>query len=266
MALVPLARAMELWAYRRCDVLVCVSHALAGLAIQHSGLDPEKVIVVPNGVDARLFNPADHVPRRIFNGSTIGFVGNLRSFQRLDLLVGALDELRTEGIDFKLVVVGDGPMRQEWENLARALGKSEHVRFVGQVPWSDVPAYIAGFDIGYVGPIPLSIGEMYLSPLKLYEYAAMARPVVASGFKDARSLIVEGSTGYLFAAGDREDLKGALRRAYGQRQRWDEMGAQARRLVVGQHSWDARVRELASKVEPILEKKYGAHCPAGRRN
>ncbi len=263
-ALAPPARATEFWAYRQCDVLVCVSEALARLAIQRAGVDRRKVVVVPNGADAAQFDPLKHSPRRIFDRCTIGFVGSLRPWQKLDLLIEALGELRLEGIDFNFVVIGDGPMRQEWENLTSSLGQSDHVRFVGQVPWSEVPGLIAGFDLGFVGQVPLAIGEMYLSPLKLYEYAAMARPLIASDFEDARSLILEGHTGYLFAPGDREDLKRALRRANSQREEWDEMGARARKLVEGQHSWEVRVRELIRQVEPILEKKHAAHRPSRR--
>ena len=257
-ALASLVKAAEVRAYRKCDVLVCVSQTLADLVVGEAGIDPRKVVVVPNGVDIERFTPHKHIPQRFFDAPTLGFVGSLNSWQRLDLLIKALAELRQEGTDYKFVIVGDGPMMQEWQAVARSLGQNEHVRFVGRVLWAEVPAYIAGFDLGYAGQVSPSIGQMYLSPLKLYEYAAMARPVVASAFDDAQRLIGGSSGGYLFSPGNKEELKRVLRIAYTQQGRWTEMGERARELVVDQHSWVARVREMISRVEPILEEKYGA--------
>jgi glycosyltransferase involved in cell wall biosynthesis len=117
-----LARWLELRAYRECDVLVCVSEALKEILVREAGLQPEKVVVVPNGVDTIFFDPNRYTPMRMFEGFTIGFVGHLSAWQGLDLLLEALKDLRAEGIDASLVVVGDGPMRQAWEAQARRLG------------------------------------------------------------------------------------------------------------------------------------------------
>lgn len=263
-ALASLVKTAEVWAYKKCDALVCVSQALAELAVSEAGVDPRKVVVVPNGVDIEHFTPQQYVPKRLFDAPTLGFVGSLNSWHRLDLLIEALTELREEGTDYKLVVVGDGPMRQTWEAVSHSLKQNEHIHFVGRIPWSEVPAYIAGFDLGYAGQVSPSIGKMYLSPLKLYEYAAMARPVVASAFDDAQRLIEGSSGGYPFPPGNKEELKSVLRSAYTQQGRWAEMGERARKLVIDQHSWVARVGEMISRVEPILEEKYGAPYPARR--
>ncbi|WPD19722.1 glycosyltransferase [Thermaerobacter composti] len=261
-----LQRLVECWAYHRCDVLICVSQALADMVVEQVGIDPRKIVIMPNGVDTAIFDPRCHQPKRLFQGCTIGFVGQLHAWQRLDLLIEVLTELRAEDVDLKLVVIGDGPHRAEWESLARRLGQSQHTRFLGRVPWSDVPKYIAGFDIGYVGPVPLSPGVMYLSPLKLYEYAAMSRPILASDFDEARILVKEASCGYIFRMGNKKDLKRVLRQAYAEQHKWNEMGRRARKIVVERHSWHARVRDAINKIESILEEAYGAPYPARRRS
>jgi glycosyltransferase involved in cell wall biosynthesis len=144
-------------------------------------------------------------------------------------------------------------MKTAWEARAQRLDISSSVAFVGQVPWSEVPRYIAGFDIGYSGQVPLQVGKMYLSPLKLYEYMAMAKPVVASAFEDAQRVVQEGETGFLFRAGNKDDLKGALLKAH--QLQWTvlpEMGRKARKEIVTNHSWAARVRMVIRDVERIL--------------
>jgi len=263
-ALGQLLKAHERWAYRRCDVLVCISQVLADLIIREVGISTDKVVVLPNGVDVERMNPANARPRRFFEGPTLGFVGQLQPWQRLDLLLDALAALWAEGIGFYLVVIGDGVMRTTWESKAIALGLSERVRFVGYVPWNEVSDYIAGFDLGYTGAMPLSAGAMYLSPLKLYEYAAMGCPIVAAAYADAQRLMDDGVAVYLFKPGDREDLQRALRQAYAERSLWVQKGMLSRVVIVEKHSWEVRVRDLIRRVESILEAKYGTPYPARR--
>jgi glycosyltransferase involved in cell wall biosynthesis len=93
---------------------------------------------------------------------------------------------------------------------------------------------------------------MYLSPLKLYEYMAMAKPVIASNFGDARDLIVDGQTGYLFRSEDKDSLKEILHKVYKNKRALVEMGHNARRKIVEQHSWTSRVSNLIQAVENIV--------------
>ncbi len=257
-------KTFERWAYRQCDVLVCVSQALSDLIVQDTGVPTDKIIVVPNGVDVNNLDPNKVQPRRFFEGPTIGFIGQLAVWQRLDLLLEAIAELQQEGIVYNLVVVGDGPMRNEWEARADSLGLSRRVRFVGYVPWDEVPGYIAGFDLGYAGATSLAAGKMYLSPLKLYEYAAMAKPIVAAAHEDAVRLKDDGAQIYLFQPGDVEDLTRVLRWAHSEQASWDQHGRQNHAVIKAKHSWERRVSEIILKTESILERKYGTPYTARR--
>lgn len=250
-----LARSLELRAYRECDALVCVSETLKKLVVQESGVLPEKVVVVPNGVDTDLFNPERHEPKRLFAGFTVGFVGGLYNWQALDLLLEVLCDLRAESMDLSVVIVGDGIMYEIWQTQAQSLGIASNVIFVGRVPWVEVPQYIAGFDVCYTGQVELQVGKMYHSPLKLYEYMAMAKPVVASAFEDAQRMLHQGKIGFLFEPGSKEDIKRALTLAYQSQEQLPVMGQQARELVVAHHSWVARVKNMIAGLEQILEDK-----------
>jgi glycosyltransferase involved in cell wall biosynthesis len=250
-----LARWMEIRAYRQCDVLACVSKTLKEILVSEFNIPQEKIVLVPNGVDIDFINPSIHVSKRLFSSFTIGFVGSLYAWAGLDLLLKALSELISEGLDISLVVVGDGAMKSTWENHTQELGISQHVSFVGRVSWQEVPQYLAGFDIGYSGQVQLQMGKMYLSPMKLYEYMAMAKPVIASAFEDAQRLVSEGNTGFLFQPGNKDDLKRALSEAYQKREKLPEMGQLARTEIVNHHSWTARVQALVEGAEQILEKR-----------
>jgi glycosyltransferase involved in cell wall biosynthesis len=250
-----LARRLERAAYQQCDLLVCISHQLREIIIDLCGVPSAKTVVVPNGVDTSFFDPARYQPKRPFSGFTIGFIGNLYAWAGLDLLFEAVAELHQAGVDVNIVVVGDGLMRQRLEAQVEELALAEHVLFAGRLPRPAVPPYIAGFDIGYSGQVKLQIGEMYHSPLKIYEYMAMAKPVVASAFEDARAVIADGTTGFLFVPGDKEGLKEAVRRAVAAGPELERMGRMARADVVAHHSWTARVRMLLAEVERVLSSR-----------
>jgi glycosyltransferase involved in cell wall biosynthesis len=249
------ARWVEIRAYQQCDVLVCISEVLKEIVVREASIPPEKVVVVPNGVDTAFFDPEQHKPKYLFEDFTIGFVGGLLAWQGLDLLLEALHDLRAEGMNMSLVVMGDGPMQPVWEAQAQQLGISTNVMFVGRKPWQEVPQYIAGFDVGYSGQVQLQAQKMYHSPLKLYEYMAMAKPVVASAFEDAQRVIRDRETGFLFQAGSKDDLKRALVGVYQCRDVLPEMGRRAREEVVANHSWRDRMQTMIDRVEQILKER-----------
>jgi glycosyltransferase involved in cell wall biosynthesis len=249
LVLTALAKRMEISAYQNCSYLICVTQSLKDIIVEHAGIDPDKIIVVPNGVDLRKFEPDKYSTKRLFPGFTIGFVGGLFKWQGMDYLLRAMDELVKAGRDVNLVVVGDGTMRESAEVLARQLGLESRVVFVGQVAGSVVPEYIKGFDVCFSGQIPHAFGAMYGSPMKLYEYMAMGRPVVASAFEDARNLIVHGKNGFLFQAQDHSSLVSTLELAYESRAELDAYGQLSREIVVEHHSWEARIKYMLSVID-----------------
>ncbi len=249
-----IAKWMEIQTYKQCDVLACVSETLKDILVQDYKIDAQKIIIVNNGVDTDFLNPQLHKSHRIFPGFTIGFVGSLYAWSGLNLLLEIISELRNTGLDISLVVVGDGAMKSSWENLAQDLGITSNVAFIGRVSWQEIPQYIAGFDIGYSGQVQLQMGRMYLSPMKLYEYMSMAKPVIASAFEDAKRLIDNGQTGFLFQPENKDDLKRALLCAFHQREKLPQMGQLARTKIVNHHSWTSRVQVLVKGIEQILEK------------
>ncbi len=257
-----IARRIEFWSYRACDVVVPVSTTLRDLLVER-GIDPDKTVVMPNGVNTSKFDPDGYVDDRSYERRrphraetfTIGFVGALSEWQALPLLFRAVTDLREEGLNLGVTVIGDGHARRKWEEEANRLGLRDAVRFMGRQPHDRVPAYIADFDVGYSGPVRLGTGNMYMSPLKLYEYLAMATPIVAAAYEDAQRLIDESGAGFLFEPENVEDLKRALQNAYKtSEESLRHQGQEGRNLVCAEHSWEARIQRLNSEVMGILNR------------
>jgi glycosyltransferase involved in cell wall biosynthesis len=156
-------------------------HASNDAALRRElGLGPEDIVV---GKIARLFKLKGHD----------------------DLLDIAPELIRTEP-RLKFLFVGDGPWRERFEQKARAAGISGYVRFTGLVPPSAVPRYIGVMDL----LVHLSYREGL--PRALPQALAAAKPVVAYDVDGAREVCVEGETGFLVRAGDREGVARAIRR------------------------------------------------------
>lgn len=250
-----LMRWAETFAYRKCDILVVISEELKRMLSDRLNIPSAKIVVLPNAADVELFNPDIVVPRRLFGDDTfvIGFQGGMYKWAGLEYMVRMIAILRSRGLDVAGVLVGDGHEKLSLQGLAAELRISDYVRFPGRVSREEVPGYIAGFDLCYSGQVNFSsAGSMYHSPLKLYDYMAMARPVVASRFADAITLTRDGSIGYLFTPCDLEDLLRAVTLAYKERSNLAAMGVEARAEVLTNHTWPARVRGFIAVAEKML--------------
>lgn len=251
-SLTSLARQIEIQAYRDCDLIVCVSNTLKNIIQSAAEVPEDKIYVMPNAVDIHRFDAATVFPKRYFDGFTVGFVGRLYEWHGLHLLLQAIANLRQESIDISLVIVGDGSTREELETLAQSLGILGNVRFLGQVDWQNVPSLIAGFDVGYVGNIPMQSGKMYHSPLKLYEYMAMKKPPVASAYEDAISVTQNGALGFLYQPGNLVDIQRALQEAFNSKEAISRIGEAASHEILTNHTWDHRAKTLLTHLREQL--------------
>ena len=183
-------------AYRKCDVLVCISEVLRDVLVEDLGLDSKKIVVMPNAVDASRFSPKNLPSEK--GPLTLGWVGSIWNWAGLHLLIQAIKKLSDQGLGIRAKLIGDGPEKENLQRLAYGLGLKKQIEFIGRIPWDEVSKHLDEVDLCFSGQIPIKcVGKMYLSPLKLYEYMAMARPVIASSFEDARRIVIEEQTGFV---------------------------------------------------------------------
>lgn len=249
-----LLRWAEVAAYRKCDILVVISEELKRIIVEELQIPPEKIVVVPNAADTEAFNPATVTPRRLYDAATfvIGFQGAMYKRHGLEHLVRAIAILRGERLNVGAVLLGDGGERPSLEKLAAELGVADYIKFPGRVPREVVPEYIAGYDLCYSGQMRTAAHPMIDSPLKLYDYMAMAKPVIASRFPDAVKLTKNGQLGYLYTPGSLEDLVSAAKLAYSERRSLPERGAAARAEIVANHTWKRRIQDFVVAAETLL--------------
>lgn len=206
--------------------VIAVSPNLAQEA-QAQGANPDKIFLVPNGVDQELFAPQDRqAARRRLGLSDDGplalFVGRLVPGKGLEMCLDALAALPQA----RLVVVGDGPLRSALEAQAQRLSLGGRVIWAGAQPHGDIPNYLAAADVLVLPSV--SEGE----PNVILEALSCGRPVVASLVGNIAGMVEHGSEGLLFPAGDQALFVKYLGEALARP--WDP---QALRQSVAERSW-----------------------------
>ena len=165
-----------------------------------TGLSPELFrpnVIARGAVRQRLGIPFDAV--------VVGFVGILRPWHGVELLLEAFSQIEHSLGDVFLLIVGDGPSQTELEQLAQSLGLANKVIFTGRIPHRQVADYLAAFDIA-VSPR----ATFYASPMKILEYMATGLAVIAPHMPNLQDLISDGVDGILFKAEDAHELANSL--------------------------------------------------------
>lgn len=240
-------------ALSRASSVICVSDGVADWARSVSAR-PDHVRTLANGVDTDRVRPSER-PITAPTGSdfTVGFLGTLKPWHGLETLVAAIGQLsRTQpgtGPDrsWRLLVVGDGPLRSSIAELAEAHGVADQVELTGAVASQDVCTQLQRMDVA-CAPYP-SQSQFYFSPLKVYEYLAAGLPVVASAVGQVPDALDHGRLGRLVTPGDEDALARGLREIRADRARRTELRRLARQAALDRHTWTAVVNQALALPE-----------------
>jgi glycosyltransferase involved in cell wall biosynthesis len=227
-------------------ILVAVSSRIAEYLSSYRGTEG-RVHVVPNGVNPDCFRPGLAPACREDGVFTVGFVGNLRPWHGLEVLIESFARFHGRNPATRLLVVGDGPLRQSVEDDLAARGLRSSAHFTGTVPHDAVPHFLASLDVA-VAPYPES-SNFYFSPLKVYEYMAAGLPVVASRMGQLAEVIEHERTGLLCPAGDPAAFAEALGRLFKDPVLAQRLGAEARQVVLRKHTWHKAVKRILSLAQ-----------------
>jgi glycosyltransferase involved in cell wall biosynthesis len=241
---------LEVRALTLADRVLAVSTPLRRILVEE-GVPADRVVVVPNGVDAERFRPdrdGAAIRHELGLGARpiAGFVGWFRPWHGIDLAVRALADPRVPS-DAILLLVGDGPARASIEALAAELGVSSRVRITGDVPHERIPDFVAAFDVA-LQPAATS----YASPMKLLEYLAAGRAVLAPDQENVRELVTPGATAELFASGDAAEFAGTLAALLENPARRALLGEAARRSIFERgRTWEANARRVEDLIADV---------------
>jgi len=229
------------------DGYVTITAGLATELTQRLGARPH-VAVVPDGVRASAA-PNDaagaasvaeaHTGDRLY---TIGYAGHLYPWKGVELIIEVVTALQ----DTCALIIGGHEQEPDLDRLrefARSIDCASRVMFTGQIPPADVAARLRGADV-LVLPNPASaISTRFTSPLKLFEYMAAGRPIVASDLPSIREVLRDGENALLVPAGNPPALTAAIRRLQNDPALGARLAARAGADVLD-YTWDRRAERL----------------------
>jgi len=252
-----LAHEMERRIFCETDAVVVVSRSLQDFVASRS-VPVSRIHVLPNAVDPQRFAAVRdgakvRTQHQLDNKCVVGFVGSLKPWHGTETLLEAFRVLHVKAAHTHLLIVGDGPGRENLEKYAQANGLNGVVTFTGNVPYDDIPHYIAAMDIAVAPYIPHE--NFYYSPIKIFEYMIMGKPVVAGKIGQVEELITDGETGMLYEPGNIAQLAAALAKLAGDANLCRSLGAKAKAWVQQERTWDNNGRQVIGIASELLRKK-----------
>jgi glycosyltransferase involved in cell wall biosynthesis len=250
------------WATRSCfnsaARIICISEDLKKHLSGRWKIEASKLAVLPCAADVDAFRPdqsgeATRHELGLTNESVVIWVGGFFPWHDLDLLVESFRQVVQKRANVRLLLVGDGPTRPAIEGKLAKNGLCQAVIMTGAIAHSRVPEMVAAADIAVVPASPVSAsGGGTGTPLKLFEYMAAGKAIVATALNQATDVICDGYNGRLVEAGDATGFAQALLALLDDSMERRRLGQNARQRAVERYSWQAYTRRLEEIYGDVL--------------
>jgi glycosyltransferase involved in cell wall biosynthesis len=242
-ALPRLARWTEEFTWRGADHVVPVTQVLAD-RISLIGVNANQLSVIPNGINLQRFGDFPNtevakVKHGLQDRLVLGFTGFVREWHRLDRVIDLLAKTE-DGQKRHLLLVGDGPARESLEQHAKSLGVTDQITITGIIARDKVADYVAAFDIALQPDV-----VEYASPLKLFEYMALGRAIVAPDTANIREVLTDQKDALLFNAENPDTFPAAVENCCNNAKLREQLGTQAKKTISERgFTWDNNAQRV----------------------
>ena len=235
-----LTKNLETSIIKKADKVTVICEGLKKDVIDR-GIDPDKVHVIPNGVDIDMFEPLEPDMEIIEkyalkDHKVFGFIGSFFLFEGLDILVKAAKEIMLKRNDVKFLIVGGGRQENMVKELIERFDLQDKVILVGRVKHNDVKRYYSVIDCLVYPRISKRITEL-VTPLKPLEAMALEKIVIASDVGGLRELVTDGENGLLFKADDVDELVERCIYVLDNFENMKKLGKDSREYVIRERNW-----------------------------
>ena len=259
-----LARWSQHYVWRGADFVLPVTSVLADMVLA-TGVPKERVCVIPNGIDPERFGnnalstQAAKAKLGLGDRLVLGFTGFVREWHGLDRVVDLVAERASKDSGLHLLIVGDGPARETLQARARERGIVDRVTVTGVVDRDRVPGYVAAFDVALQPAV-----VPYASPLKLFEYLAMGRAIVAPATPNITEVLTDGENAVLFDPDRTDGMPRAIERVLGDGELRRRIADGARGTIARRKlTWSGNAQRVTDLFGRLLGSASGAMAPRG---
>lgn len=215
-------------------------------------LRADKLIEMPSGANCDLFRPISFKKcRSILNidleKKYVGFAGTLLKHQGIETLIDAAPAIIQNEPASAFLIIGEGPMKDLWMYKVKNRGLSNYFKFAGQADYEDMPTWIGAMDI-CVAPFHYDAGLR--SPVKIYDYMACGKPVVASRIQGTTDVFDQSEAIKLVAPGDAGMLSNAIIDLLANQDEAERMGRKGHAFVL--EKYDRRIIAKRTADEAFL--------------
>jgi glycosyltransferase involved in cell wall biosynthesis len=254
------ARHLERYAISNATRTLAVTGVLKRMLLASTGVAESRVRVIQNGVDVQRFEAAAaqrHAVRQrwgVDSDVVIGAVGFFREWHGIDGAIRAVRRMRELKIAARLVLVGDGPVVPALRDLTRALALEDRITFLGSVPHQEVPGLVAATDVML---IPRAVE--YASPLKLFEYMASQKAIIAPRQPNLEEILSDGVDVLFFTPEVQSELEAALLRLVQDERLRHDLGHAARRTIDRKNlTWAGNAARIVQAFEEVRGERVTA--------
>jgi glycosyltransferase involved in cell wall biosynthesis len=230
------------------NLVAPITSSLQKHIVKNYDINPRQCLVVPNAIDKAEIQITDSRVEEIrrnldlTNKTVVGFVGSIFPYHGVGRLIQAVANLNNSNV--VLLIVGDGYMIPELKEQAKIIGLSSRVHFTGSVRKEDVYNYITAMDV-----VTLPNTEWYCSPVKLFEYGALGKTILAvneAGVSD----VMSNEEGVLFENNDTA-FQEALLTSITDVEELQIKAGRFQEKILSNHTWRANAHKIIQQINSV---------------